>query len=156
MPSGSVDLSQCSVLHIKGFASRGHPPKNKYLVVIGRCSESEVIGFLMSTQLHYLKRDTHKKEVISVPDRSTSFLSSESIIQCFQLERLAISVLCDEFDQGRVSNAGKLPVKYAHKIRDVVRDSRLLPSKRHRGRPEAPALGNSPKVNFRPVTLLPA
>jgi hypothetical protein len=35
--------------------------------------------------------------------------------------------LCDEFDQGRVSNAGKLPVKYAHKIRDVVRDSRLLP-----------------------------
>ena len=126
MPPGKVDLSQGSVLHIKEFSSRGHPPKNKYLLVIGKSSESEVLGFLISTQLHYLKRETHRKEVVSLPERTISFLRSESIIQCFELERLAISALWEGFDQGRISNEGKLPVKYAYKIRDAVRESRLL------------------------------
>jgi hypothetical protein len=127
MPPGKVDLSQGSVLHIKDFSSRGHPPKDKYLFVVGKCSESEVLGFLISTQLQYLKRDTHKREVISIPDKATAFLRCESIIQCFELERLNISALCDGFDQGRITNEGKLPAKYAHKIRDAVKESRLLP-----------------------------
>lgn len=48
MPPNKPDLSQCSVLHIKDFYSRGHPPKNKYILVIGQSSESEVLAFLIS------------------------------------------------------------------------------------------------------------
>ena len=126
MPTGEVNLTQGSVLHIKDFSSRGHAPKDKYLFVVGKCSESEVLGFLISTQLQYLKRETHRREVVSIPDKATAFLRCESIIQCFELERLNISALCDGFGRGRITNEGKLPAKYAHKIRDAVKESRLL------------------------------
>ena len=34
--------------------------------------------------------------------------------------------MCEGFEDGKITNAGKLPAKYLHKIRDVVRDSFLL------------------------------
>jgi hypothetical protein len=122
-----VDLTPGAVLHIKGFSSSGHPAKNKYLLILGGIGESEVLGFLISSQLGYLKQESHKKEVVRIPDRATAFLRSESIIQCFELECLSIGSLCDGFERGLVTNEGRLPTRYLHKIREVVAESRLLP-----------------------------
>lgn len=126
MPQDKIDLRPGSVLHIKNFSSRGHPPKNKYLIIAGQLTESEVLGFLISSQLGYLSQESHKREVVRIPDGATSFLRSESIIQCFELEYLSISSLCYGFEQGAVTNAGRLYARYLHKIREVVRGSRLL------------------------------
>lgn len=126
MPQDKLDLAQGSVLHIKAFSSRGHPAKNKFLFVIGRRTESEVLGFLISSQLAYLKRDSHKNEVVRIPDRSTSFLRCESIIQCFELESLSISSLQERFEAGSVTHEGRLPARYLYKVRDIVSKSELL------------------------------
>lgn len=127
MSRGSADLTPGAVLHIRDFASRGHPAKNKYLLILGCITDSEVLGFLISSQLGYLKQESHKREVVRIPDRATAFLRSESIIQCFELECILISNLCDGYEQGRVTNEGRLPLRYLHRIREVVTDSRLLP-----------------------------
>ena len=126
MPPNKVDLSAGSVLHVRGFSSRGHLPKDKYVLIIGQKSDSEVLGFLISSQLVYLKREPHKNEVVKVPHNATAFLRAESIVQCFELERLAFTSLYEGFDDGRISNCGKLPIKYLHKIREVVMESFLL------------------------------
>jgi hypothetical protein len=126
MPPNKVDLSAGSVLHVRGFSSRGHLPKDKYILIIGQKSDSEVLGFLISSQLVYLKQKSHKNEVVRLPHNATGFLKVESIIQCFELERLAFTSLCEGFDDGKVSNSGKLPIKYLHKIREVVAESFLL------------------------------
>jgi hypothetical protein len=126
MPPDRVDLGPGSVLHIKGFASRGHPAKNKYILILGCLTDSEALGFLISSQLWYLQLKSHKAEVVRIPDRATGFLRVESLIQCFELEYLSRQSLCAGFDEGTVSNAGRLPVRYLHKIREVVKKSRLL------------------------------
>jgi hypothetical protein len=126
MPPNRVDLSAGSVLHVRGFSSRGHPPKDKYVLIIGQKSDSEVLGFLIASQLVYLKQEPHKNEVVKVPFNATAFLRAESIIQCLELERLAFISLCEGFDDGKISNSGKMPIKYLHKIREVVMESFLL------------------------------
>jgi hypothetical protein len=126
MPQDRVDLRPGAVLHIKGFASRGHPPKNKYILIIGCLTESEVLGFLISSKLDYLNSDVHRPEVVRIPDRAVSFLRVESIIQCFALEFLSREQLCAGYEEGNVSNEGRLPIKYLYKIREVVKESRLL------------------------------
>jgi len=75
MSRDRVDLTPGAVLHIKGFSSRGHPAKNKYLLILGCVSESEVLGFLISSQLGYLRQESHKKEVVRIPDRATAFFA---------------------------------------------------------------------------------
>ncbi len=126
MPQDRLDLTQGSVLHIKAFSSRGHPEKDKFLFIIGRRTESEVLGFLISSQLAYLERDSHRNEVVRIPDRSTSFLRCESIIQCFELESLSVSRLQEGFDAGKVTHQGRLPTRYLYKVREIVSASRLL------------------------------
>ena len=127
MPPGRLDLSPGTVLPIKEFSSRGHPPKNKYVLIIGSHSDSVIaLGFLISSQLQYLQRETHKKEIVRVPDRATTFLYRESIIQCFHLEKLSVSELCAGSDAGRVTCEGRLGARYLHKVRDCVENSRLL------------------------------
>jgi hypothetical protein len=121
-----IDLRPGSVLHIEGFATRGHPKKNKYVLILGRLTESEVLGFLVSSQLEYLQRETHKREVVRIPQQATAIFRHESIIQCFVLEYLLASSLCEGFERGLIENKGLLPVKYLHKVREVVRESRLL------------------------------
>ncbi len=125
MPQDRIDLSPSSVLHVKGYSSREHPRKNKYVLIIGR-STTVALGFLISSQLAYLHQESHKREVVRIPHRATSFLSVESIIQCFELEVLSVSSLCGGFERGDVTNAGRLPTRYLHKIRAVVQESRLL------------------------------
>ena len=126
MPQGRVDLTPGAVLHIKGFSSRGHPAKNKYILILGCLTDSEVLGFLISSQLAYLKQESHKREVVRIPDKATAFLRFESIIQCFELEYLSLSALCDGFDQGTVTNVGRLAQRYLQKVREAVGESRLL------------------------------
>src|SRR5687767_12774284 len=126
MPRGEIDLSAGAVLHIRGFTSRGHQPKNKFVLIIGQFSASEILGFLISSQLSYLQVESHKPECIRIPSNATAFLAVESIIQCFQLERLDSQTLCSGFDAGRVTNEGRLPVKYLYKIREAVEKSFLL------------------------------
>jgi hypothetical protein len=126
MSQDRIDLNPGSVLHIKGYASRGHPPKNKYILVIGQFTESEVLGFLISSQLGYLRQESHKREVVRIPDKATAFLPFESIIQCFELEYLHISSLCEGFEDGAITNMGRLSPRYLYKIREVVKESRLL------------------------------
>jgi hypothetical protein len=126
MSQTRVDLSSGSVLHIRGFSSRGHQPKDKFLLIVGQKSDSEALGFLISSQLTYLRQDAFKNEVVKVPHNATVFLRVESIIQCFSLERLSIPSLCEGFEDGRVDNVGKMPVKYLHRIREVVAKSLLL------------------------------
>ncbi len=74
MSRGSVDLTPGAVLHIRDirdFASRGHPAKNKYFLILGCITDSEVLGFLISSQLGYLKQESHKREVVRIPDRAS-------------------------------------------------------------------------------------
>lgn len=125
-PSDRVDLSPGAVLHVKDYASRGHHPKSKYVLIIGSLTESEALGFLISSQLGYLQQESHRHEVIRLPQGSTAFLSRESMIQCFELERLSVQELCDGFEQGRITNEGRLSGRYLHKIREAVTESRLL------------------------------
>jgi hypothetical protein len=127
MPHDRVDLHPGAVLHIKGFESRGHPAKNKYILIIGCPTDSDVLGFLISSQLAYLEQESHKREVVVIPDRATAFLSCKSIIQCFQLECLPRSSLCEGFERGAITNAGRLSARYLYRVREVVRGSRLLP-----------------------------
>lgn len=126
MPRNESHLIPGSVLHIKHFTTRGHPPKNKYVLIIGSLSESTILAFLISSQLDYLHRESHKNEVVRIPQDATNFLRSESIIQCFQLEELSKSAICDGFDNGSVTCAGRLPIRYLHRIRDVTQHSYLL------------------------------
>ena len=85
-----------------------------------------MLGFLISSQLAYLRQESYKAEVVRIPDRATSFLRYESIIQCFELEYLSVAELCDGLDRGFITNAGKLPMRYLHKVREAVVASRLL------------------------------
>jgi hypothetical protein len=117
MSQDRVDLQPGSVLHIKRYTSRRHPEKDKYVLIIGKASDSEVLGFLISSQLGYLDQASHKREVVRIPDRATAFLRYESIIQCFELEHLPIGNLCEGFEQGDVTNQGRLPLRYLHKVR---------------------------------------
>ena len=126
MPHDRVDVHPGSVLHIKGFASRGHPAKNKYILIIGCPTDSEALGFLISSQLAYLEQESHKREVVLIPDRATAFLNRKSIIQCFHLEYLSRNSLCEGFEQGMVTNAGRLSARYLYKVKEVVTGSRLL------------------------------
>jgi len=61
-----------------------------------------------------------------IPDRATNFLSRESYIQCWVLERLDIPRLEQGLESGQVKPCGKLPPRYLYKIRDVVKESFLL------------------------------
>ena len=121
-----MDLTPGSVLHIQGFSTRGHPAKNKYLLIIGQKSDSEALAFMISSQLKYLKIEPHKHEVIKVPYNATTFLNCESIIQCFSVEELNITDLIQGSESGKVKRVGKLQPKYLHKIREVVGNSQLL------------------------------
>jgi hypothetical protein len=56
----------------------------------------------------------------------TSFLSCESIVQCFELERLSRTALCGGFECGDIENEGRLPVRFLHLIRETVSASFLL------------------------------
>jgi hypothetical protein len=73
-----------------------------------------------------LGQDDFKNEVVKVPYNATAFLRFESIIQCFCMERMSVTSLCEGFEDGRVHSAGKMPVKYLHRIREVVTESQLL------------------------------
>lgn len=125
-PQNNLDLRSGTVLHIKDYSSRGHPSKNKYLVIIGLSTENVVIAFLISSQLAYLKQESHRTEVVRIPHNATTFFRSESIIQCFEMERLPVDSLCEAFENGRVSCVGRLATKYLHQIREVVECSNLL------------------------------
>ena len=122
------DLNLCAgtVLHIEGYSSRGHPPKNKYLVIIGFLSEAVALGFLISSQLIYLEYEPHCNEIVRLPHNATQFIRSESIIQCFEMERLSFEALCEGIEDGKVKNLGKLPTKYLHRVREAVVRSVLL------------------------------
>ncbi len=61
-----------------------------------------------------------------IPARAIDFLSSESYIQCWVLERLDIERLEDGHASGQVKRCGRLPPRYLYKIRDVVRIAYLL------------------------------
>ena len=126
MPRDSADLTPGSVLHIKGFSSRGHSPRNKYFLILGKQSESMALAFIVSSQLHYLQSNVYKKEVVRIPARATHFLSHESIIQCFVLEPLPVDKLSEDFETKLVTNEGRRPARYLHEIRAVVQNSMQL------------------------------
>ncbi len=127
MPNGKeLNLSQGSVLHIKGFSSRGHPPKNKYCLVLGVEQHSSVLVFLISSQQKYCEQASFRDELVTVPKGAVHFLSQESFIQCFTLEKLDKEKLDDAYTRGLVDHKGKLGTKYLYKIRDVVKNSKLL------------------------------
>jgi hypothetical protein len=127
MPPGKkLDLSPSSVLLIHGYRSRGHAPKSKFLLVIGAETDTRALGFLISSQAHWMSSPPHRRETVVIPDRATSFLSRESYIQCWVLERLDIPRLEQGLETGQVKRCGKLPTRYLYKICDVVRESFLL------------------------------
>ena len=121
-----MDLTPGSVLHIQDFSTRGHPAKNKYLLIIGPKSDSEALAFLISSQLKYLKVEPHKHEVVKIPHNATTFLQCESIIQCFSVEELTITDLIQGGESGKVKRVGRLQPKFLHQIREVVANSQLL------------------------------
>jgi hypothetical protein len=125
-PVKKLDLSPGTVLHVHGYASRGHPPRSKFLLVIGAESDTRVLGFLISSQAHWMNSAPHQKETVVIPARATDFLSRESYIQCWELERLDLERLEDGHVSGQVERCGKLPARYLYRIRDVVKSAFLL------------------------------
>lgn len=123
MPLGKLTCG--CVLHVAGFSSRGHTPRNKYILILGQVNDYTALGFLISSQLAYLGQDSHRVEVVRIPQGATGFLRYESIIQCFELEQLSIPDLSDGFDNGRVAVVGRIQTRYLHRIREAVTNSRL-------------------------------
>jgi hypothetical protein len=39
---------------------------------------------------------------------------------------MSVTALCEGFEDGKINNCGKMPIKYLHRIRDVVAESQLL------------------------------
>ena len=104
MPLGKLTCG--CVLHIAGFSSRGHTPRNKYILILGQVNDYTALGFLISSQLAYLGQDSHRVEVVRIPQGATGFLRYESIIQCFELEQLSIPDLSDGFDNRPCGRGG--------------------------------------------------
>jgi hypothetical protein len=127
MPPGEkLDLSPGSVLLLHSYRSRGHGPKSKFLLVLGSETDTCALGFLISSQAHWMNSPPHRRETVVIPDRATNFLTRESYIQCWVLERLYVPSLEQGFRSGQVKLCGKLPTRYLYKIRDVVREPFLL------------------------------
>jgi len=124
--SKPLDLSSGSVLHIKDFSTRGHPPKNKYCLIIGEESAFIVLAFLLSSQRHYLEQATLCDELVVIPQAAVHFLPEESFIQCFTLEKLDKDKLSAGYETGGVDHKGKLGPKYLYKVRDAVKNSKVL------------------------------
>ncbi len=124
--ASTVDLPPAAVIHVEGYSSRGHPPKNKYLFIVGRESRTKLAAFLISSQQHWRASERHSREMVRIPQNATNFLRLESFIQCWALELLDVEDLRRRFGAGSVRIAGKLPIKYLYKVRDVVRQSYLL------------------------------
>jgi hypothetical protein len=85
-----------------------------------------VLGFLVSSKLDYLRHPDYKTEVVRIPQNATTMFAVDSVIQCFSLECLSVSALCEGFESGVIQNKGRLLAKYLHKTRDAVRQSRFL------------------------------
>lgn len=127
MPKSSdLDISPGSVLHIKAFSTRGHPPKNKFCVVLGTEGPSTVLVFLISSQVQYRQQADFRDEIVAIPRDAVHFLSQESFIQCFTLEKLDVDKLRDGLERGMVDRRGRLDKKYLYKVRDAVKGSKLL------------------------------
>ena len=123
----NLDLSQGSVLHIKSFSTRGHPPKNKFCLILGRENPSgDVLAFLISSQAQYAQQPAYRNEIVTIARGAVHFLSQESFIQCFTLERLDSEKLADGFDSGLVEHKGKLSKKYLYRVKETVEKSKLL------------------------------
>ena len=122
----NLGLSPGTVIHIRRYSSRGHPPRNKYLFLIGPETRTTIAAFLVSSQQHWRESKEHAKEMVCIPNNATNFLSSESFIQCWVLERLDLDSLRRGFENGSVRAVGKLPLRYLYKVRDTARESYLL------------------------------
>ena len=123
----SLDLAQGSVLHIKGFSTRGHPPKNKFCLILGSQNPSEeVLAFLISSQAQYAEQPAFCDEIVAIAKGAVHFLSQESFIQCFVLERLDPEKLAAGFESGTVEHKGKLSKKYLYRVKEAVENSKLL------------------------------
>ena len=123
----SLDLSQGSVLHVKGFSTRGHPPKNKFCVILGKENPSgKILAFLISSQAQYAEQSEFCNEIVTIANGAVHFLSQESFIQCFSLERLDSEKLADGYERGAIQHKGKISKKYLYRIKETVKNSKLL------------------------------
>jgi hypothetical protein len=86
-----------------------------------------ILAFLISGQLSYLETESHRNEVVRIPHNATTIFRRDSIIQCFEIERLSLELLREGLESGKISQCGKLPIKYMHRIREAVSKSNLLP-----------------------------
>jgi hypothetical protein len=121
-----LNLTAGTVLHVAGYSSRGHSPKDKYVVVIGAATGTTVLGFLVSSRGHYMEVAEYRRESVVIPAQSTSFLGRESYVQCWVVERLDRVGLEEGFRTGQVERCGQLSGRWLHKIREVVENSELL------------------------------
>lgn len=125
--SENLDISRGSVLHIKGFSTRGHPPKNKFCLILGKETPSgEVLAFLISSQSQYAEQSAYRNEIVTIARDAVHFLSQVSFVQCFTLERLDHEKLTNGFESGVVEHRGKLSKKYLYRIKETVKNSNLL------------------------------
>ena len=53
-------------------------------------------------------------------------MSQESFIQCFSLERLDSEKLSDRYESGAIQHKGKISKKYLYRIKETVKNSKLL------------------------------
>ena len=117
------------MIHIESFKAFGHPPKDKYVYIIGHEDAAHVFVFLISSQKKWSEHRYLARELVHIPRGTCSRLPVECWIQCFyQVHRLNVAELQSRFQQHEVSHKGKLPVDFLQKVRAVVECSDVLKS----------------------------
>jgi hypothetical protein len=124
--SSQLDLSAGSILHIEGYSSGSHAPKDKFLFIIGPRNPAVVLAFLLSSQEKYTVNAIYKKELVQVPMNAAGFMSKPTHIQCWNVEELDVGELQKGALDGRVTCVGKFGVDIVGLVLDVVSESSLL------------------------------
>lgn len=73
-----------------------------------------------------MKSEAHKRETVVIPKGTVPFLTRESYIQCWVLERLDLPAIRSGMERGTVQCRGALPRQFLQQVRDAVADPYLL------------------------------
>lgn len=125
MSQKPLDLSKGTVIHIEDFKSPGYAPKDKYLVIFGSESITDVLAFTLTSQ--DWTKTANGREVIEIPQGTLSKLPKKCWIKCFHhFIRLDVQQLEQGYKNYTVSIKGKLPPEFLNKIKNVVECSDVL------------------------------
>jgi hypothetical protein len=124
-PPAPTKIIQGRVLLYKAFVGIGHPPKDKYIYILGSTSDGYTHFFLTSTQDY--SKTSLARETVFVPVETCSGLPEACWIQCFhRVENRRTLDLQSGLHFGTIIDKGVLPEPIQKKVREVVKNSFVL------------------------------